>query len=50
MPGASGEENMSGPPTSGALANEPGVVTLGVCPGLSPPRRGGLKRETNDEE
>jgi hypothetical protein len=34
IPGVSGEENMSGPPTSWALAKEPGVVTLGVRPGL----------------
>jgi len=44
MPGASGEENMSGPPMSGALAKEPGVVTPWVLPGLMPPRRGGEKR------
>jgi hypothetical protein len=45
MPGVSGEENMSGPPTSWALAKEPGVVTLAVRPGLWAPRWGTWKRE-----
>ncbi len=37
MPGVSGLANMRGPPTSGARANDPGVVTLGEEPGLRAP-------------
>jgi hypothetical protein len=35
MPGVSGELYMRGPPRSGALANEPGVVALASSPGLA---------------
>jgi hypothetical protein len=46
MPGVSGDENMSGPPTSCLLAKEPGVVTFGVAAGLRAPRWGRGKRES----
>jgi hypothetical protein len=34
MPGVSGDENDSGPPTSGGLANEPGFVPALELDGL----------------
>ena len=43
MPGVSGEVNASGPPMSGASANEPGVVAS-LVPGLAAPRVGAVKR------
>jgi hypothetical protein len=42
MPGVSGDANMRGPPTSGFSANEPGVVTPRVLPGLRAPWRGSV--------
>src|SRR5687767_7697876 len=42
IPGVSGEENINGPPISGAFAKLPGVVTFGVAAGLLAPFSGSL--------
>jgi hypothetical protein len=40
MFGVSGDEKVSGPPMSGALANEPGLVPWARLDGLWAPRNG----------
>jgi hypothetical protein len=43
MPGASGDEKVSGPPTSGGFANEPGFVPSASLEGLAAPRQGRIR-------
>ena len=57
IPGVSGEENVSGPPMSGALAKEPGLVPCASVEGFLAPRMGSfinmpvvLGREADDHK
>lgn len=48
MPGVSGDEYVSGPPTSGARAKLPGVVPCPPVEGSSAPCKGSAKRLSAD--
>src|SRR5688572_15073382 len=43
MPGASGDEKVSGPPTSAGFANEPGFVPSLSVEGFAAPRQGRIR-------